>query len=164
MDINYSATAQMLTALAALGALIASPIVTLKIARKQSEDLSTNSLLKVRSEVISKNRQEWINTLRSEISELVAEMTVYGSNSLCDVTLSTPEQTIAIATALTSRLNKITLLINPKEADHIELVSLLDQLYDAYQNMDKFPSIREEVIKLAQKILKDEWERVKVFT
>ena len=163
MQIDWPATAQMLTAIAAIGALIASPIVAMRIARGQSQDSNKNFLLQVRSEVISKNRQDWINSVRNEVSKFIGELQVLGSAITSSIPGDTPHS-LELVIGVHSRLNRIKLLINPNETDHVALVDLLYDLFVNRKDKEKFNAGQSAVISLTQKILKLEWERVKAFT
>ena len=60
---------------------------------------------------------------------------------------------------------QITLLINPKEQDHQELVAAIREMVGALDSgdwrTDKFPMAHTEITNLGQKILKTEWDRIK---
>lgn len=152
--------AQIITAAIALLAVLVGPFVMLHIARRQ-----------VRSNVVSANRQAWINSLRDEISSFVAQLQISSFSLLNQPTFNAKDAKEATRHLLRIEA-KIRLLINPKEDDHASLVrSLHEALLVASSPKTKGESdeeaamkVRERidsVIELSQSILKREWERVK---
>ena len=57
--------------------------------------------------------------------------------------------------------SKINLLINPKENKHQDLVTLLNTIIENIKNQTDNSEKITELTELAQKILKEEWDRVK---
>ena len=58
--------------------------------------------------------------------------------------------------------NKVALLLNPNEADHSELISLLKRLEDHYINGDQSDrktegELQDSITSTGQRILKREW-------
>lgn len=162
MEIYIAAIA----ALTALVAVIVGPIVSLNIAKRQFN-----------ANVLSVNRQEWINTLRDQISELVAQTIILRRE--VEQYRKEPDRIFARTEGVVRCALKIQLLINPKEADHVHLVNSIGKLMILVaktaaktadkvaekvedQDMDsQFRVIRDEIVSKSQEILKREWERVK---
>ncbi|MCE3272234.1 MAG: hypothetical protein K0S57_2631 [Ramlibacter sp.] len=146
-----------------------------RIAKKSQEIETTKS----RVEILSKNRQDWINTLRNTISEYVSVMLSLvqlkelrravqtdferlGNTGNIEATVEWNYKVHAARTLATQLRVKIRLLSNPREEDFVSLLKAIDQLHDAVDASRK--SVGEEieaVITTSQKILKSEWERVK---
>lgn len=141
------------------------PIITYCIARKQIDTQITIAENRIKAEVLSGNRQEWINDLRSQLSEFISLITVLATEDIVDF-LGTESFVKTHQKAVLVK-SKIDLLINPKEDDHSHLASII---YKAYRGMlkpakeidrKKLGLLKEEIIQLSQDVLKREWERVK---
>ena len=147
----------IISVVTALLAVSIGPFVTLHIARRQ-----------IKANVLSPNRQQWINTLRDEISNYLAIMA-----RTAGATAGRVEDQEYLRTCIEDLCrseSKIQLLLNPKEADHVKLITLLKESSSSvwYLNSDKkdrFPedinNLRKNIIEISQPILKREWERVK---
>lgn len=140
----------------------------LEIAQKQNE----TQLKLFRAEVLSKNRQEWINGLRDEMAKHTSQvsdtMRILSSSPTVD-DLRQAKTTLSDANLSATR---IRLLLNPTENLHREYMSLQFQQAGLFeqllQNQPQDSSIIEQFLKLQTKlidlsgdILKTEWERVK---
>ena len=138
---------------ASVGALVSS-LTTFYIGRKQIE-LSRRIASK---EIIAPMRQAWINTLREKLAELT-------SRALHYFVAGFEERSDKEYLQLGMLEQQITLLINPKEQDHQELVAAIREMVGALDSgdwrTDKFPVAHTEITKLGQKILKTEWDRIK---
>jgi 23S rRNA pseudoU1915 N3-methylase RlmH len=144
------------SAVTALVAVIVGPLVSVYVAKKQ-----------IRSSIVSTNRQKWIDRLRDELAALLKDIqhtpSAYSANSI-----STSEA-IAKHGEITERVEVIKLLINPKEADHQELVRLISSanslvitsINQKRGNAKELQNISQNIASLSQQILKREWERVK---
>ena len=143
----------ILTAGTALVAVIVGPVVSVYIARRQ-----------IRASVVSANRQAWINNLRDAIAdylakqEMVRNLNVHGYAD--ESSFPRIEETVRLA-------NRIELLINPKEEDHVELAHLICQMANTMNQQNEknkdfdVDMHRKRIVELSQAILKREWERVK---
>lgn len=116
----------------------------------------------LKSQVISGNRQEWINTLRDGLANFLSILFIISQGNL-----EKGAYQEKAATLLLLRF-KISLLLNPLENDHLQLDTFLDQGIKYLSTISKkeepnrqFSEIRLDIITLSQKILKREWERVK---
>jgi len=143
----------------ALVAIIINPLINIYVTKKQ-----------LRASVNSKSRQEWINTLRDEItSYLFGFIKLEGmwfDNAQAEIGKYTfPHNSQNLTKALDELQKhkiKISLLINPNEEDHKNLIKMLESAYQNIQNKSKRRNeIEAEVLQLSQTILKREWERVK---
>jgi len=148
------------SALAAIAGVIIGSIVSFLIAKQQ-----------FKATVISANRQQWINSLR----DCVADFQTKAKIALVETNLAMNDST-AVAANLKNHdealrgmrflINKVILLLNPNEADHSELISLMKEIEDHCVKGDPNDHSKEErlqnsIAALGQKILKREWERVK---
>ena len=125
----------------------------------------------IKAVTISANRQVWINNLREEIAAFVENLQITGFSSLSEKLF--PSEDIKAATInLLRQEAKIRLLLNPKEADHEELVDAMHKALNAASNPQRegtdseaaAHNLREHVntvIALSQQVLKREWVRVK---
>ena len=144
----------------ALVAIIISPLISIYVTKKQ-----------LRASVNSKSRQEWINTLRDEITNYLFGFIklegMWFDNAQAEIKEHTlPHNSQDLTKALDELQKhkiKISLLINPNEEDHKKLINLLENAYQNIQNKSKSRNeIETEVLQLSQAILKREWERVKL--
>jgi len=146
----------IIAAFTALVAVIVGPIVSFKIAKRQ-----------ISASTVTISRQHWINDLRDAIADFNAKASmIYGlkSNNYAD------EHSIPKIEELVQLNYKIELLINPNEEDHAKIVKIVDHITTSLCRLAKvraekigsdLDGKKEELISLAQKVLKSEWERVK---
>ena len=152
----------LVSACTALVASIVGPLVTLSVARRQFN-----------ANVLSNNRQKWIETLRASIAELISllvgalviKATWKGSwDKGLNALQSTPEMREKLERAILVQWN-IRLLINPTEPDHQLLYKAIEDTFARLQaeQTDEQATERdiESIATLAQAILKREWQRVK---
>lgn len=144
----------LLSAITALVAVAVSPIVSIYIARRQ-----------IRASVVSTNRQKWIDQLRDQLAELVTSIKFLNlQRSLHHLSEAEWVERFQRTHFLE---NKISLLLNPKEPDHVALSKTIRQAVEAMVEKEgSRDSLRvldhtDSVVQQAQAILKREWERVK---
>ncbi len=138
-----------LALLVSLVAVIVGPLVTLKVAKSQ---------------IVSPIRQKWIDELRELISEYLSEckrLLVLGEDGLLNKE-KTDEKVFARLLYLEQKLK---LMLNPNEERHIELLEIINELteeiYHGVGNIIDFGGKLKGATEVSQKILKDEWVRVK---
>src|SRR6266516_1935530 len=152
----------LVSACTALVASVVGPLVTLAVAKRQFN-----------ATVLSANRQKWIETLRDLLAELISMLVaVYvvksGWKGKWDKGLSA----VASEPALLPKLErvvlvqwKIRLLLNPTEADHLELSRTIDIAMERLQSEESCEADTkadvENITRAARAILKREWQRVK---
>jgi hypothetical protein len=151
----------VISACTALVASVVGPVVTLVVAKRQ-----------INANVLSANRQRWIDTLRDMLAEVVSLLAsgwIITSRwqSRADMTA------VAADAALLQKLErvvlvqwKIRLLLNPAEGDHQALYQAIETATarlqsDAPDVSERLRADVETIARLAQAILKREWERVK---
>ena len=152
----------LVSACTALVASIAGPLVTLAVARRQFN-----------ANVLSANRQKWIETFRDLLAELISLLV-----AVLIVKTGWKDQwnkglgPITSDPTLLSKLErivlvqwKIRLLINPTEADHQELYQTIERAFQRIQSEEmlegEVEADMEKITRLGQAILKREWVRVK---
>lgn len=141
-----------------------------RIAEKDAELQKT----KTRVDVLSKNRQDWINTLRNTLADYISaalglsqlkELPNMDRNQLSITAGAMVDWNYKIqsATAEIIRLkSKIALLANPDEDDFKSLLEIVEAIKDAVEmNLLQLPSLCDSLVAVGQKILKNEWEKVK---
>ena len=146
----------IISAATALSAVLLSPLVSLWAAQRQS-----------RVAVLSVNRQAWINALRDLISEYISIVGLVHSGDWSSKTENEFDKKMERLSFLQS---KIRLMLNPSEDDHNQLCTLLKDLLNGIggratrgekRDPERARTIVDDVVPLAQSILKREWERVK---
>ena len=159
-QVNVVLLTAVISSLAAIIGVVIGSIVSFFIARQQ-----------FRATVLSANRQQWINTLR----DCIADFQTKAKIAVVEADLAEHDETSFAANeknhdeamkTMRFLANKVALLLNPNEADHSELISLLKRLEDHCINGD--PSdrktegeLQDSITSTGQRILKREWERVK---
>lgn len=132
----------------------------LKDSNKTLIDINNNSMLeehdRSQKTIITNNRQEWINSLRDEITSFLA---VVASTSPSQKVPDIPDREMK---SLWLHSYKIQLLLNPSEDDHIQLVNKIRAEINNL-NEQNGQTLISEIISLSQQILKREWGRVKSF-
>ena len=151
----------LISACTALVASILGPLVTLSVARRQFN-----------ANVLSANRQRWIETLRDMVAELISLIVTalvvkakwhgkwdQGRGAVADPALMEKLQRLVLLQS------KIRLLLNPTEPDHQQLDQSIDAAIKRLQSEQTVDAEMEAdiqtITRLAQAILKREWQRVK---
>ena len=114
--------------------------------------------LQVRSSVVSSNRQRWIDALRDELAEFLAErdlLTAKKSDAVQD-----PVAIRASSSRLIRLFHQLQLRLNPKEQDHARILELASQLAGRPSGPLEDGMV-DELVELSQTVLKREWDRVK---
>lgn len=163
METLSSLPLSLITAITALVASIMGPIVTLKVARRQ-----------FRANVISTNRQKWIETFRDHLSELLSLMNAaqiikrHSLDSwrgglgpiLANLELAEKFERAHMALA------EIRLLTSADDPEHgrlnMALAEALSHLQHDEPREDELAASVEDVIARGRTILRDEWARVKL--
>ena len=149
------ALAALMSAFAALAAVIVAPTLGLMATNRQ-----------VRANVRSTNRQAWINELRNEIAQALSLLTEAMAMKKSSLSY---EERIKTVVRYDLHFSKIQLLINPKEQDHRYLCTNLAQamlalnkyLVAEQDDRSELENISKAILQISQPILKREWERVK---
>jgi hypothetical protein len=145
----FAAITSLASVLTALAAVSISPILTYVNARNQ-----------IRANLVSANRQAWINGLREELAELFELLT--WQFRLRPGTYS-GEEGYRYEAEKRSRIrlltNKVRLRLNPNESDAQLLLEYLEKLQSCDESI--FEELMENTVSKGQEILKAEWKRVK---
>ncbi len=146
----------LISALTALAATALAPLVSLYNEKK-----------KIAAQVVSTNRQIWINALRDDLAHFITEIrhiaAAHAANAI------TTKEAIARYEAMTVCEERVKLRLNPAESNHNELVRLMGNASKCLQEaINKKQSMAQQlddmsnlIVKEAQDILKSEWNRVK---
>lgn len=146
---------QIVTALTALAAVVLGPLVSIYVVRRQFA-----------AQVLSTNRQQWINALRDRLSKLIGFISHYSATKATSQLQD--EKVLELHKTAYENWAQVVLLINPKEQDHVQLVeqieSLLSFLFSSplAGNPEEIRSRLAPLIHQSQTVLKREWERVKL--
>jgi len=124
---------------------------------KQIETSKEAAQLQFRQNVLSKNRQEWINTLRDLVSKLHSKLLIHSIKK--GITAETLREIYELVT-------KTQLMLNDK--DNQSLIIVLNDIKKVIVKGQLGNDVTDEVAKLSnalmettRTILKTEWERVK---
>ncbi len=162
MQVLSTVPLSLITATTALMASIMGPFVTLRVARRQ-----------FRANVISTNRQKWIETFRDRVSELLALMNAaqvikrhsvdswHGGLGPVQLNHGLTEKFERAHMALA----QIRLLTNTSDPEHNRLndalAAALTHLQHDEPREDELAASVEDVIALGRTIIRHEWGRVK---
>jgi ABC-type oligopeptide transport system ATPase subunit len=146
----------VVSAVTALVAVIVGPLVSIFVAKNQ-----------INASVVSANRQTWINRLRDELATLVG-IVHHLPSAHANETVST-DSAISEYGRFVEKFQVIKLLINPKEADHQELIRLIESadkkiiesIIKKQASASEFETAGKRIVDQSQIVLKREWERVK---
>jgi hypothetical protein len=146
-------TVALISAVTALCAVLLGPLVSLWSEKNR-----------MRVAVLSANRQSWINELRNLIAEFMSLVGYLNATRDSDEPRS--ERNTKMERLLLVH-SKIGLLINPKEEDHKSLMVELQKIVNAsITSKDESTTATvktglAQLHRIAQTVLKREWERVK---
>ena len=134
--------------------------------------ISFISMMVAKDQKISEYRQDWIDSLRTELGEYLALFVTLASYELMALNESEEKhkEYIKLQHDNWVKLNNldtcITLRLNPVE--HIKLISLIDKathlaadIKDNNVTYEKIEALSSSITEESQKILKSEWKRVK---
>ena len=120
--------------------------------------------MQINATVLSGNRQQWINSLRDQISEFLSAISMFEILN-GQLVGGSEEEIKKYIERIYLLVAKIQLLLNPKENDHQNLIKLLGEISAALQRSTPRPEVlydrKQVIISKTQEILKREWERVK---
>lgn len=106
------------------------------------------------AETVSKNRMEWINVWRQNISLFLTDAELLHENNRSE------EKNCELEKEMLQARSMITIRLNLSEEDHQKLFHAI-KTFDYRVDEKQFILKREEIENLARTILKPEWERVK---
>ena len=142
-------------------AVVVGPVISWKIAKAH-----------IASQVVSANRQEWINTIRNIVAGFLRDsrsvIPVYMANTY------SMEKTFEVFDRMVLATEQIELMLNPKENDHAEMIRLMRSALELVRgalseisqgqptsnDKERMTAITA-IMPLAQGIFKSEWNRIK---
>lgn len=120
-----------------------------------------------RRQTIAPMRQAWINSLRDKISEVLAIISIDRAR-YCPSTHWDEDKKDAASKRDLENYEKLMLLessislhVNFNEPDHIQLLDLISLVIKEYHDATLSIESKSNLLKLSQKVLKDEWEATK---
>ena len=161
MDLNP----QWITLISASTAMIASiagPFVNTRIAR-----------FEFRTNVLSVNRQKWIDTMRDLVASLNSQLLIAAAlrqtmNEPSGILIARDPELSRRVENLLRTVSKIELMLNPLEQDHQQLNVLMKEAIDQLRSPlledgveDRVEALSRDITQVLQRILKQEWARVK---
>lgn len=144
--------ASLVAAATALVAVVVSPLLAARTSKQQ---------------MIGPMRQVWINDLRDNLSQYSAHLSInrwYGAPDFQDPEPERERKELEdlgrIKEAIRLR-EKLFLLLNAREDDHIELAAIVQAAFDTYQAGDDTSEVLVWLRKFGQYVLKTEWDVVR---
>jgi hypothetical protein len=139
-----------MSVLVALAAVILGPFLSMWVARRQ---------------IVAPIRQKWIDELRDLITEFLSTAQILVVVNQSNGILNQDDVDKEAYKNMLSIERKLTLMLNPNEQLHIQLMDhirdLLDKTEHGTPNLLEFGPVVIKVTETAQEILKEEWVRVK---
>jgi hypothetical protein len=151
----------LVSALTALIASVAGPIVTLYVARTQ-----------FRASVRSVNRQKWIDEFRDVIAHFCSEIAISAQvreKIVRDgrIVIQGEAEYLHSFGRLVYTANKIRLMINPLEQDHRDLLDVMNGLFELFRTAPVDKDLQREgqeivgrIVTMSLTIIRQEWLRV----
>lgn len=137
-------------------AVFVGPMVSSRMANRQLE--ATIALSK--KNIVSPIRQNWINELRKILAELTTTCAYFWTET-------NEEEREKYHLKVRSLIGHLELYINPKEAEHKDLLQNVIRMErsmfgkDQPDHISDFWAAHRATVEQSQKVLKIEWERVK---
>lgn len=137
-------------------AVFVGPFISSKVANKQ---LSATTAI-AKKNIVAPIRQNWINELRLILASLTTTCAYFWTEE-------NEKRRESYHLEVRALIGKLELYINPNEKDHQELLKRVVRMESSMFGKDEAGHIsgfwlaHRETIEQSQKILKQEWERVK---
>lgn len=166
----------VISAATALVAVIVSPLMSWKIAKRQI-DIAKRQIT---ASNVSSKRQVWIDELRKDVAEALAlasrieELKRPSPDLRREEHLDLFDRRMEAALRTFELLMRIKLRLNPNEQEHNDLVAAFQEMSRAAPDPQpgetdedrrtlqaEFGAARDKVLGVTQKILKSEWNRVR---
>lgn len=156
-------TSEWVAAGAAVAAAVIGPLAAVHVAKRQNQTAASIARRQISASLISASRQAWINKLRDAIAEFQAILLNLGFRGGHSYERGADDDRFQKAAFLRSQ---VALLINPAEPNHKQLMTLIDRglsiAYAAGEDAKREMAITQaSITEAAQRMLKQEWERVK---
>lgn len=152
--ISATASPEVIAALIALAGVLVSVLITLLLGLA-TRKYNYHQLF---AETVSQSRNTWLNEMRDFISTLIAEARILQIKNTDD------EEYIVHFKSYYKTREQIELRLNLQEINHTALKQNLIELDKLIESPDnkKLNLIINNIEEIAQKILKEEWEKVKI--
>jgi hypothetical protein len=140
---------------------VLSSVVTWRISRAQMKTSRENIITQVNASNISNKRQDWIDNLRKNIAEIIK------NHMLLSSIVKVGEDTKYMYQheefqKIVGLIPLVELSLNPNEVDSKKLMEMLKEYTSNFNFKDPDTNDKiEKIIEATQKILKEEWNRVK---
>ena len=135
-------------------AVVVGPWISWRIAIRQIEAAQREA----RRQLVGPMRQSWSVEFRQHLAELL-------SSTLHYFVAGFEERTDKEYRRLTQLQKEVILMLNPHEEEHTALVSAIEKMINALSGGKKFDRDfidgHEEATRLAQRVLRVEWDRIK---
>jgi len=140
---------------------------SIELARQQNQSSSDSTIQTLRANIVSANRQEWINELRELTSKFISEVhslnvdhyRVTNSGKPFELT----EKWSNVADNLIYYTTKIELMLNPEEMATQEILKAFDRIRTNIQETN-FTNTGDNIMSLMhtlQSVFKTEWIKIK---
>lgn len=141
---------------------------TMKVTRLNIENSQNSLSTQFNITLNTKNRQDWINTLRDSVSEFLAQsnMLVVGYDTSGKPTFDEKKHP-EIYEKLNYQCSKIAMLLNPDKEEQRKLIeSVFDMVRICTSIMDNdsihlFSDKQNEIVKLSQELIRIHWKKIK---
>jgi len=156
----------LITAFITAIVVVGSTIASMYLVHKKTEE----TVSAIRSEILSRSIQEWINTLRSELAEFLSFLRaidfIFNNVGGKDEKKNREDKKKAVV-KLAFHQAKIRLLLKP--GDGGDLINKLDTAFENARELEdgtdkhskQIQDDINEIIRISQPILKGEWEKIK---
>lgn len=153
---------------------------TIKSQKALADAQEASRIAHSKAEAVARSRQDWINSLRDEVASFIAtgDDLAAASGKLHDKTplpSETPEDVqrardlydhrytefARILTTAKLHYSRVQLYTNPTEKETEELLAAMNAYIQASVNCKPTADLGNAVVRVAQKIIKNEWVRVK---
>ncbi len=153
---------------------------TMKAQKELADKQEASRIAHSKAEAVARSRQDWINSLRDAVASLISagDDLASASKNLYERKSVTPQSDqdvqrsqdlydqlyIDVARSLTTaklHYSRIQLYTNPTEIETYELLAAMNEYIQASMLRKPTADLGNAVVRIAQKIIKNEWIRVK---
>jgi endonuclease/exonuclease/phosphatase (EEP) superfamily protein YafD len=134
------------------------------LAFSQISAARAQALDEIKAQVLTKNRQEWINDLRNTLAHFIVSTHKCRNNLTISPEKRDLDRIHSNVDEAWLHLTRLRLLINPNEDDHRDLLTtanLMIELIKPSEDGLRLKDVEQSLLIKGQEILKREWERVK---
>ncbi|NID06839.1 hypothetical protein HBF26_18275 [Luteibacter jiangsuensis] len=134
------------------------------LAFSQISAARAQALDEIKAQVLTKNRQEWINDLRNTLAQFIVGIHKCRNNLTISPERRDPNRIHSNVGDAWLHLTRLRLLINPNEDDHKDLLATANLMFELIKSSEeglRLKDVEKSLLIMGQAILKREWERVK---